>query len=217
MKSRHLALITALVLSLVCLPTSAATYVGTYEISYLYNSMGDPDNLNRPLSSLPIGTSMTSAPIKIELVPGSYYTNFVAGRITGNDFFDFGIPAYLTAYYAYVPFLNPGSSYPAMGFNGGNTDPTHNNPSDGWWYMVAGWVGTSETDGNVFWGGDFSVAPGQSLWLYWTDPYIPDNLGGVTVEIWQTASTPAPEPGTLLLAGLGLASLGAWHRRRRQS
>ena len=38
--------------------------------------------------------------------------------------------------------------------------------------MIAGWVGSSETVGNVFWGGNFVVNPWQSLWLYWTDNYI---------------------------------------------
>ncbi|MGO9137986.1 MAG: hypothetical protein ACLQBC_10015 [Syntrophales bacterium] len=74
--------------------------------------------------------------------------------------------------------------YPATGFNGGNTDPTHNDPNDGWWHMFAGWVGTFETVDNVFWGGAFVVNLGQSLWLYWTDSYILDNLGSVTVEVW---------------------------------
>ncbi len=214
MKSLHIALVAAFALLLVCPPSSAATYVGTYEISYLYNSMGDPNNLNRPVGSLPIGTSMSSVPIKVSLAPGSYYTSFVVGRITGNDFFDFGIQEFRDAYDDYVPLLNPGSIYPEMGFNGGNTDPTHNAPEDGWWHMIAGWVGASETDGSVFWGGNFAVAPGQSLWLYWTDPYIPDNLGGVTVEVWQTAAAPVPEPGTLALVGLGLAGLGVWRRRQ---
>jgi hypothetical protein len=164
----------------------------------------------KPVGSL-LYNEQWSEPVAVSLEPGEYFTKFVAGRIDGNDFYyDYG---YLDAYYAYVPVLNIGSSYPATGFNGGNTDPTHNNPAAGWWYMVAGWVGTSTTTGNVFWGGSFEVIPGQALWLCWTDPYILDNLGGVTVEIWQTASAPVPEPTTMLLLGLGLLGLAGVRRK----
>ncbi|MGZ6291165.1 MAG: PEP-CTERM sorting domain-containing protein [Syntrophales bacterium] len=206
MKSRYLILFTAALLCLISLPASADTYIGTYEISYIYNSMS---NGVKPVGSLSYN-GQWSAPIEVPLAPGSYFTQFVTGRITGNDFHDYG---YLSSYNAYVPLLNPGSAYPATGFNGGNTDPTHNDPNDGWWYMIAGWVGTSETAGNVFWGGAFVVNPGQSLWLYWTDSYILDNLGGVTVEVWQTASAPVPEPTTMVLLGLGLIGVAGIRRK----
>jgi hypothetical protein len=187
----------------------AEQLIGTYEVSYMYNSMSDG---TKPVGSMEYN-GQWSAPIEVMLTPGDYFTKFVAGRITGNDFYDYGYTGYKDAYDAYVPVLNPGSVYPATGFNGGNTDPINNDPALGWWYMVAGWVGTSETVGSVFWGGSFVVNPGQSLWLYWTDPWIYDNLGGVTVEVWQTAAA-VPEPATMLLLGSGVIGLAGYGRKK---
>jgi hypothetical protein len=197
--------------ALICLlssPVIADTYIGTYEVSYIYNSMS---NGVMPTGSMEYNGIWTE-PIKVLLNPGSYYTAFVPGRITGNDFYDYGYTGYLQAYYNWVPVLNPSSVYPATGFNGGNTDPLHNDPANGWWWMVAGWVGTSETQGTVFWGGQFNISPGQSLWLYWTDPWIYDNLGGVTLQIWQTPAA-VPLPAALLLFAPGLVGLAAIRRR----
>ena len=200
MRTRSLIVFIAILSCIISSSAVADTYIGTHEISYIYNSMSDG---MKPIGSL-LYNGQWSEPVEVSLTPGEYYTQFVSGRITGNDFYDY---RYQAAYDAYVPLLNPGSVYPATGFNGGNTDPTHNNPADGWWHMIAGWVGTSVTTGNVFWGGTFEVKPGQSLWLYWTDPYILDNLGGVTVDVWQIASAPVPEPTSMFLLVLGLMGL----------
>jgi hypothetical protein len=214
MKNKIMAGVTSgLVMFGMTIIANANTYIGTYEVSYTYNDVYDTGGLNRPIGPI-LYNGQNSAPVKVLLAPGDYFTTFVTGRITGNDFTDYG---YQAAYNAYVPLLNPGSVPPATGFNGGNTDPTHNNPNDGWWYMIAGWVGTSESDtnGSLFGGGIFSINKGQSLWLYWNDPYIYDNLGGVTVEVWQTASAgPVPEPATMLLFGAGLIGLASVRRKK---
>ena len=200
-----------------CISSSAVaeTYIGTYEVSYVYNAT--TDEFNSPTGSTTYN-GIATAPIKIELAPGSYYTKVVSGQITGNNFFDhFGVndPRYLQAYKDFVPANNPGSVFPAMGYNGGCTDPFHSVPGQlgSWWTGAYAWVGTSEMVGSNV-GNVFDILQGQSLWLYWPDPWIYDNLGGTTMEIWQTAggSANVPEPATMLLLGFGILALAGVRR-----
>ena len=207
------------VVSLCLLQSSAIaeTYIGTYEVSYMYNST--TDGSNRPIGSA-LYNGIWTAPLKVELASGSYYTKVVSGRITGNDFFNHYVndSRYLQAYFDYVPIKNPGSAFPATGYNGGCTDPFNGNPasSNSWWSGAYGWVGISEVVGNPI-GSSFDILQGQSLWLYWPDPWIFDNLGGTTMEIWQTAGGAAnvPEPGTMLLLGFGILGLAGVRRFRK--
>jgi hypothetical protein len=82
MKSRYFILFTAALLCLIWSPAIADTYIGRYEISYMYNSMSD--------GVMPVGSlsynGQWSAPIEVPLAPGSYFIQFVTGRITGSDF-----------------------------------------------------------------------------------------------------------------------------------
>ena len=214
MKKRYWMLTAAALVCLSPLAAIADTYVGTYEVSYIYNSTIDPSNA--PVGSA-VYNSVATAPLKVVLAPGSYYTKVVSGRIDGNDFFDHGYDSrYVDAYHAFVPVKNPGSVYPATGYNGGCTDPLHGDPADpsSWWSGAYGWVGSSETAGSNV-GGTFDILPGQSLWLYWPDPWIFDNLGGTTMEVWQTAGGAAtvPEPTSMMLLGLGLAGIAGARRK----
>jgi len=216
MKKRYWILTTIALLCLFPLKAVAENYIGTYEVSYIYNSTTDESN--KPFGSRDYN-GISTAPLKVELAPGSYYSKVVSGRITGNDFFDHGYDSrYVEAYYAFVPVKNPGSVYPATGYNGGCTDPLHGDPasSNSWWTGAYAWVGTSVTDGKNI-GGAFDILPGQSLWLYWPDPWIFDNLGGTTMEIWQTAGGAAnvPEPATMLLLGFGILGLAGVKRFRK--
>lgn len=124
----------------------------------------------------------------------------------------------MKAYNDYVPIKNPGSVFPATGYHGGCTDPFNSNPekANSWWTGAYAWVGTSDiVGGNV--GSAFDILQGQSLWLYWSDTWIYDNLGGTTMEIWQTAGGTAnvPEPATMLLLGFGILGLAGVRRFRK--
>ena len=195
----------------------AETLIGTYEVSYVYNATVDESN--KPIGSA-IYNGISTAPLKVELSPGSYYSKVISGRITGNNFFDHypQDDRYLNAYNVFLPVKNPGSVFPAMGYNGGSTSPFFSKPEDpgSWGTGAYAWVGTSEEVGSNV-GGAFDILLGQSLWLYWPDPWIYDNLGGTTMEIWQTAGGAAsvPEPATMLLLGLGIAGLAGMRRFRQ--
>ena len=73
MKSRNLILFTAAVLCLISSPALADTYIGTYEISYMYNSMSDGV---KPVGSMSYNGQST-VPIEVSLAPGDYLTKFV--------------------------------------------------------------------------------------------------------------------------------------------
>ena len=217
MKSKSIMLIVAALFCFLSSTAIAENLIGTYEVSYMYNATIDESN--KPIGST-IYNGVSTAPLKVELAPGSYYTKVVSGRITGNDFFNHYVndPRYLQAYFDYVALRNPGSAFPATGYNGGCTDPFNGDPasSNSWWSGAYAWVGISETVGNPT-GSSFDILQGQSLWLYWPDPWIFDNLGGTTMEIWQTAGGAAnvPEPATMLLLGFGILGLAGVGRFRK--
>jgi len=48
----------------------AETYIGTYEVSYIYNSTTDASN--RPVGSA-VYNGISTASLKVELAPGSHY------------------------------------------------------------------------------------------------------------------------------------------------
>lgn len=166
------------------------TLTGKYEISYIYNSMygGGANGPHNPEGVQYYGNSSTY-PIQVTLEPGTYYAKIVPGRETGNlGYTSYG---YVTSYWGLISSNNPSAAFPETGYDGGNTWPDGDPLS--WWYAVAIWVGTSTapTDGTFsVLGGlgntyTFTIAEGQSVWLYWHDWWILDNLGGVTVELWK--------------------------------
>jgi PEP-CTERM motif len=64
--------------------------------------------------------------------------------------------------------------------------------------------------------GGLSWAPGQSLWLRWTDANDAGNDHGLAIDnVSVEASGAVPEPSTLTMFGVGALGLaGAVYRRR---
>lgn len=149
---------------------------------------GGADGPHNPEGTQYYGNSSTY-PVHVSLEPGIYYAKIIPGRETGNP----GEPnyAYVTTYWGLVSTNNPGAIFPETGYDGGNTWPDGDPQS--WWHAVAIWVGTSTAPadgtfsvlggiGNTY---TFEVTENQSVWFYWHDWWIYDNLGGVTVELWK--------------------------------
>jgi len=208
--------VVALVTLVSGLAQAGPSLVDTYEVSYIYNAMTgtNADNSN-PAGSLTYD-GLTTAPVYIPLSAGDYFLRFVEGRSTGN-------PANPNLWngHDYWPLVlanNPGAAEYETGYDGGNVHP---NATDFWRRDVRVWVGTSTTDGAASWAGgslgaekSFSLVAGQDMWLYWIDPYILDNLGGVTIELYSKSTGPIiPVPGALFLGCLGAGLCAALRRR----
>jgi hypothetical protein len=232
---RNIFIICMMVTFLVASPVSADILRGTYEVSYIYNSMnGTP----APGNALWYYDGYT-APLLADLGGGEYYWKIVDGRVTGNKAYsimfnqDYSEPIVtLNNVWQLLGRTNPyGPNYYAgenyhyeTGFNGGATDPYNYVPPAGidpgadpqtWWKGFYLWVGESTTNGNQMQGTNFSIPEGQKAWLYWNDNWANDNLGGATVEIWQKSTESVPEPATMLLLGFGILGLAGVRRFRR--
>lgn len=203
------------------------TLWGTYEVSYIYNTMiRDIDGF--PQTPVEYSVGLFSSPLEIALVAGQYQIKIISGRQTGNeadkDVFDAAVsgdPANRDLDYFWDELVlvnNPDAIKYQTGFDGGNTNPL--NDPEQWWHGTGYWVGDPQVSGSGdrIWGvgttRDFNAIQGDRLWLFWTDSYSKDNLGGVTIELWQLSmAAPIPEPGTAVLLGAGL--LGFLRRGRR--
>ena len=221
------ALITLFVLTctLLVLPFSAlAVLIGTYEVSYITNSVGYDEGWT---------SNVTAAALEVgELVPGDYELQIVEGRLDGNPV-DPGVfnnhYRDIDEYWLVLETINSGYIKYDSGFNGGNTNPavntgynTPNEYSTSWFLGVYYWLGDSLSDSGGVKDGlgglgstkTFTLESTTSLWFFWDDYWNHDNIGGTTITLTRISESAVPEPSTMILLGCGLIGLVGVTRRR---
>jgi len=203
-----------------------ANSIGTYEVSYITNSVDSEDSWgsNKPAEALSVGM----------LGPGEYELQIMEGRLDGNtvnsDHFNNhyrNIDEYWTVIQTEI---NPGYQKYDSGFNGGNTAPAtdtgHNTPNEyntNWNWGTSYWLGDSLNDPNGIKGSHggwigrtktFELESETSLWFFWDDYWNHDNIGGVTIALSRISENPVPAPTTVMLLGIGLLGLAGVSRKK---